>query len=335
MKSRRKSSNAPESSPSGPKPGTLYLCATPIGNLQDITLRALSTLRGVAWIAAEDTRRTLKLLNHFEIAAPLISVHEHNEEQRAAELVERLRRGEDGALVSDAGTPLLSDPGFLLVQRAIEEGIPIVPLPGPSALLAALIVSGLPPYPFYFGGFLPRKSAARARLLKGLADLDPTLVFYEAPHRLRATLRDMLDVWGDRPACIARELTKAFEQWQRQPLSRLVAYWEEHPPRGEFVIVVAGADRPAAAGRAAGHDAGAADRGAAEGGDGQAAPSQEVGESVAPDELAQRVLLKMSMGMDKKTAVQAVASELGLPRRVVYQAATVIDAAPVEPEESG
>lgn len=315
--------------------GTLYVCGTPIGNLEDASFRLLRTLREASVIAAEDTRHARKLLGRYDIHTPLISLHEHNEEARIAEVLRRLGRGEAVALVSDAGMPAISDPGARLVRAAADAGFDVVVVPGPTALTTALAGSGLPADRFVFEGFLPRRAAARRQRLHELKGDPRTLVFYEAPHRLRATLRDMLDVWGDRPACIARELTKAFEQWQRQPLSRLVAYWEEHPPRGEFVIVVAGADRPAAAGRAAGHDAGAADRGAAEGGDGQAAPSQEVGESVAPDELAQRVLLKMSMGMDKKNAVRAVASELGLPRRVVYQAATVIDAAPVEPEESG
>jgi len=298
LKSRRKSSNAPESSPSGPKPGTLYLCATPIGNLQDITLRALSTLRGVAWIAAEDTRRTLKLLNHFEIAAPLISVHEHNEEQRAAELVERLRRGEDGALVSDAGTPLLSDPGFLLVQRAIEEGIPIVPLPGPSALLAALIVSGLPPYPFYFGGFLPRKSAARARLLKGLADLDATLVFYEAPHRLADTLEEACAALGDRRAAVARELTKVHEEVKRGTLSQLAADYRERPPRGECVLVIEGT------------------------GDKSGAKQDRP----ADDEIIAHLEKALASGLTKKEAIAKVASLLGIGRNEVYRKSLELDA---------
>lgn len=198
--------------------GRLYLCATPIGNLEDISLRALRILGEVAWIAAEDTRQTMKLLRRYEIATPVISYHEHNEEERATALVERLIAGEDGALVSDAGTPAISDPGYPLVQRAIEAGVPVIPVPGPSAVIAALIVSGLPPHPFYFGGFLPRKKQERQKTLEELRSLSATLVFYEAPHRLAQTLRQAADVLGARDAAVARELTKVHEEVRRGSL---------------------------------------------------------------------------------------------------------------------
>lgn len=223
--------------------GTLYLVATPIGNLEDVTLRALRVLREASLVAAEDTRHTRKLFARHEIATPLVSYHAHNERPRAAELVERLSTG-DVALVSDAGTPTVSDPGREVVAAALAAGHRVVPIPGPSAALAALIASGLPTDRFLFVGFLPRVAKERRAALRQLRDEPGTLIFYEAPHRLRATLADARAELGDRDAAAARELTKLHEEVVRGRLDDLVARYAEQPPRGEFTVVVAGAPPP-------------------------------------------------------------------------------------------
>lgn len=221
--------------------GTLYLVGTPIGNLGDITLRALETLKAVAAIAAEDTRETRKLLNHFGIDKPLVSYHEHNMRGMGPKLIERLQGGEAIALVTDAGMPGISDPGEELVKEAIAAGVPIVPIPGPTALVTALVVSGLPTERFVFEGFLPREPKLRRRLLRELVTETRTQVFYEAPHRLLDTLQDMAGVFGgDRPAAVGRELTKHFETFQRGTLASLAAHFEAEAPRGEIVLVVGG-----------------------------------------------------------------------------------------------
>jgi 16S rRNA (cytidine1402-2'-O)-methyltransferase len=222
-------------------PGTLYIVATPIGNLEDITLRALRVLREVNLIACEDTRQTRKLLARHEIKTPTISYHEHNERQRSRELVEKLKAGASIALVSDAGTPAISDPGLILIQQAIAESIPVVPIPGPSAAIVALTGAGMPTERFLFVGFLPARQAARQRDLESLGSSPCTLVFYEAPHRIRAAVRDMLDVLGDRPAVMARELTKIHEEFQRASLSQLLSHLEARPVKGELVLIVTGA----------------------------------------------------------------------------------------------
>ncbi|HUA85120.1 MAG TPA: 16S rRNA (cytidine(1402)-2'-O)-methyltransferase [Bryobacteraceae bacterium] len=196
-------------------PGILYLVATPIGNLEDMTLRAARVLREVDAIACEDTRETRKLLEHFGIATRMVSYHEHNEVARAAELLERMRGGETIALVSDAGTPLVSDPGYRVVRAAIEAGITVVPIPGASAAMTALAGSGLATDAFRFGGFLPAKKMARRRALENLRAEDSTLIFYEAPHRILETLEDIGEVMGDRPVVVARELTKIHEEFLR------------------------------------------------------------------------------------------------------------------------
>lgn len=193
-------------------PGTLYITATPIGNLEDITYRAVRTLREVDRIACEDTRHSRKLLNHFAIEKPLVSLHDHNEEGRTEELLRRLGEGESIALISDAGTPLISDPGFRLVRAAAAAGIRIVPIPGASAAIAALCVSGLPTDAFHFGGFLPVKKMQRRKLLEGLRGDETTHIYYEAPHRIRETLDDIHEALGDRPVVVARELTKLHEE---------------------------------------------------------------------------------------------------------------------------
>jgi 16S rRNA (cytidine1402-2'-O)-methyltransferase len=218
--------------------GTLYLVATPIGNLADITHRALQVLRDVDLIACEDTRHTRKLLQHYGIDTKTVSYHEHNEQQRADELIELLKQGSDVAVVSDAGTPAISDPGFRLVRSAIESGIAVMPLPGPNALVAALIASGLPTDEFFFGGFLPARSGARRARLSELRAVPGTLIFYEAPHRLAASLKDAYEVLGEREAVVARELTKLHEEIRRGRLSELAAHYATVEPRGEIVLLI-------------------------------------------------------------------------------------------------
>lgn len=223
--------------------GTLYVVATPIGNLADLGQRALETLSGVSLIAAEDTRHTGILLRHYGIRTPATALHEHNERQAVPRLIDRLRAGDPVALVSDAGTPLLSDPGAHLVAQAHAAGLRVVAVPGPSALVAALSVAGFPADRFVFDGFLPPRAGARRTRLQALAGEQRTLVFYEAPHRIRETLADLVDVLGgDREALLARELTKAFEESRRDRLSALAVWLAERPERerGEYAIVVAG-----------------------------------------------------------------------------------------------
>ncbi|MFI5098640.1 MAG: 16S rRNA (cytidine(1402)-2'-O)-methyltransferase, partial [Candidatus Acidiferrales bacterium] len=214
--------------------GCLYLVATPIGNLEDITLRALRILKEVDQIACEDTRHTLKLLNHYDIRKPLVSYHEHNEITRAPELVLAMENGSSIALVSDAGMPLVSDPGHRLVTLAIRHHIPVVPIPGPAALLAALSASGLPNEEFLFVGFLPARSGERRRALEHLRIEERTIIFYEAPHRIAETVADALAILGNRPACLAREVTKLHEEFRRGKLSELFASLTERPARGEI-----------------------------------------------------------------------------------------------------
>lgn len=222
-----------------PKPAAgLYIVATPIGHLGDITLRALEILAGVDLILAEDTRHSHRLIDHYGIATPLSPYHEHNAERARPQALARLAQGQALALISDAGTPLISDPGYKLVVEAAREGVPIFPAPGPSALLAALVAAGLPTDRFLFEGFLPAKAEARRARLNALAGIEATIVFYEAPQRLTASLQDMAMELGDRPACVARELTKLHESVNRASLSELAAYYAEQEPRGEIVIVV-------------------------------------------------------------------------------------------------
>ena len=220
--------------------GSLYLVATPIGNLEDITYRAVRILQEVAVIAAEDTRTTRKLLTHYDIHTPLISFHEHSGSTRIEELIERLEH-EDVAVVSEAGMPAISDPGYRLVIGAIERGIPVVPSPGPSAVITAVAVSGLPTDSFIFLGFLPARSGRRRKALDLVKENPQTLVFYESPHRLLSSLQDMLEVFGDRRVAAARELTKLYEEIWRGTISEALMYFEERRPRGEFTLVVAGA----------------------------------------------------------------------------------------------
>jgi 16S rRNA (cytidine1402-2'-O)-methyltransferase len=219
-------------------PGTLYLVATPIGNLSDITHRALQVLRDVDMIACEDTRHTHKLLSHYGITTKTVSYHEHNEQQRAEQLVDQLKQGVSIAVVSDAGTPAVSDPGFRLVRAAIENEVPVVPVPGPSALVSALVAAGLPTDEFFFAGFLQARTNARRARLSELQSVPGTLIFYEAPHRLAATLKDAYEILGERDAVVARELTKIHEEIRRGRLSELSEHYEREEPRGEIVVLI-------------------------------------------------------------------------------------------------
>lgn len=223
----------------------LYLVATPIGNLDDITLRALETLRTVDFVASEDTRKTGRLLQHFEINKPQISFHEHNERQAIERIVGLLHDGNSIALVTDAGTPGIADPGFIAVRRALEEALPVTMIPGPAGLIMAIVLSGLPLHSFTFRGFPPRKSGQRQRFLAVDQDSPHTLVFYESPYRLVAFLADALAVYGDRQAAVANDLTKLYEEIQRGALSELIAALEGKKLKGEFIVVVEGARAPA------------------------------------------------------------------------------------------
>jgi 16S rRNA (cytidine1402-2'-O)-methyltransferase len=225
--------------------GTLYLVGTPIGNLEDITYRAVRILSEVDLIAAEDTRHTIKLLNHLNISKPMISYHDNNRISRAKELVEKLKEGINIALVSDAGMPSISDPGEELVSMAASQGINITVVPGPSASLTALILSGLPSGRFAFEGFLPQKHTDRVKFLETIKNEERTLIFYEGPHRVKNMLNDVIKVFGDRKASVLRELTKVHEEAIRGTLSEIIAHFEENEPRGEFVIVVEGSKNKA------------------------------------------------------------------------------------------
>lgn len=278
-----------EPAPDG-RTGCLYLVATPIGNLEDITLRALRILKEADQIACEDTRHTQKLLNHYGIAKPLVSYHEHNEMTRAPELVLAMERGAQIALVSDAGMPLVSDPGYRLVTLALRHRLAVVPVPGPSALLAALSASGLPNEEFLFAGFLPARSGERKRALERLRIEDRTMILYEAPHRIEETLAAALEVLGDRPACLAREVTKMHEEFRRGTLSELAASLAERPARGEITLLIGPVP---AEERAAQRDS-----------------SQSLAERV--DELIRQAKL------DRKEALKLAAKERGLSKRAAY-----------------
>jgi 16S rRNA (cytidine1402-2'-O)-methyltransferase len=220
-------------------PGTLYVVATPIGNLADITHRAIQVLNDVELIACEDTRHTRKLLRHFGINTRTISYHEHNEERRSQELIQHLIEGSNVAVVSDAGTPTISDPGFRLINSALESEIQVIPVPGPSALITALTASGLPSDEFFFAGFLPSRPTARQTRLRELSHIPGTLIFYEAPHRLAASLKDAREVLGERSTVVARELTKLHEEIRRGRLGELAKHYSEiENPRGEIVVLI-------------------------------------------------------------------------------------------------
>jgi len=223
--------------------GILYICGTPIGNLEDVTLRVLKILKEVKLIAAEDTRHTKKLLNHYQINTKVTSYYEYNKFKKATYLLEILKNGQDIALVSDAGMPGISDPGYVLVNLALKNNIKIIPVPGVSALITALVVSGLPADKFVFEGFLPRKIKERKRYFKNIENEERTVIFYETPHRLKRALKDMLEVWGDRKIVIARELTKKYEEIIRGNLSQILTEIYEKEIKGEITLVVQGGIR--------------------------------------------------------------------------------------------
>jgi 16S rRNA (cytidine1402-2'-O)-methyltransferase len=273
--------------------GVLYLCATPIGNLEDMTYRAVRVLSEVNAIAAEDTRHTRKLLTHFAIHTPLISYHEHNKKERGPELMDRLLHGESLAVVSDAGMPGISDPGTDLVKLAIAAGIQVVPVPGCNAALSALVSSGLDTELFMFIGFLPKTKKKRQELLLSLAEYRHTLLFYETPHRLRETLAELKDAFGDRKVAAARELTKKFEEFIRGSFSDLIAHFAVHVPRGEFTLVVSGRDDCAA---------------------------ESVPEEWTQSDIVKAVANLVAAGSNKKDAIKSVASRCKLAKREVYQA---------------
>jgi len=216
----------------------LYVVATPIGNLGDITLRAIETLKSVDVVAAEDTRRSGMLLKHLGIKKPFISYHEHNEATRTTELVERLARGENVALITDAGTPALSDPGLRLIRECIKREVPFTIIPGPSSILTALLGSGFSTHKFSFRGFLPVRSGKRERELRAAAESEATVIFFESPYRLTKTLAACVDFMPDRQLCVARELTKKFEEFRSGTANELLAHYQLHPPKGEIVLVI-------------------------------------------------------------------------------------------------
>lgn len=220
---------------------SLYLVPTPIGNLEDITFRALKVLKSVDMIAAEDTRNTRKLLTHFDIQTPMMSYHEHNKKTSGEKIIQLLQEGKNIALVSDAGMPAISDPGYELIKDVLQEGLPVISLPGANAALTALIASGIHPQPFYFHGFLPRKKQEREKVLEQLKGMTATIIFYEAPHRLRETLQAILGSWGDREIVLAREITKKFEEYLRGTISEALIWVEQERVRGEFCLIVQGA----------------------------------------------------------------------------------------------
>ncbi|MDP5016338.1 16S rRNA (cytidine(1402)-2'-O)-methyltransferase [Anabaena sp. UHCC 0187] len=277
-----------------PKPGTLYIVATPIGNLEDMTFRAVRILQAVDMIAAEDTRHTGRLLQHFQVKTPQISYHEHNSNSRIPELLEHLQYGKAIALVSDAGMPGISDPGYELIKACIDNSITVVPIPGASAVITALSAAGLPTDRFIFDGFLPAKSQQRQQYLETLQGESRTLVFYESPHRLRDTLADLGEVLGsDRSIVIARELTKLYEEFWRGTIEEAIAEYQKREPQGEYTLLVAG--NP---------------------------PSKP---QLTETELKTELLQIMQQGISRSQASRQLAKDTGLSRRYLYQLALGIE----------
>ena len=272
--------------------GTLYLCATPIGNLGDMTFRAVEILKTVDLIAAEDTRNTLRLLNHFDIKTPMTSYHQHNLETKGPALIEKLKAGQNIALVTDAGMPGISDPGEDLAKGCRMEGTRETIAPGASAGISALVLSGMDARRYVFEGFLPVDKKERAGVLKNLEKETRTTVFYEAPHRLTDTLKALLDAAGDRDAATVREITKKFEEVRRDSLSGLLKYYGENPPRGEFVVIVGGLS--------------------------ESVLRQEEIDSWAETSIEDHLQMYMDKGMSKKDAMKAVAKDRGVSKREIY-----------------
>ncbi len=275
-------------------PGKLYLCATPIGNLEDITLRVLNTLKQVDLIAAEDTRNSIRLLNHFDIKTPMTSYHEYNKIEKAYRLVDKMRAGSNIALITDAGTPGISDPGEELVRICYEEGIEVTSLPGPAACITALTMSGLPTRRFAFEAFLPKEKKERAAILRELKNETRTIILYEAPHRLTKTLEELLEALGDRRLSVCRELTKRYEEKTITTIAESLAYYTENEPRGEYVLVVEGKTL------------------------GEVAREEQA--SWERMSLEEHMALYEEKGTPRKEAMRLVARDRGLSRREVYQA---------------
>lgn len=270
--------------------GKLYICATPIGNLSDITLRVLDTLKAVDLIAAEDTRHTLKLLNHFDIKKPLISYFEHNKQYKGAKIIAELLSGKNVALVSDAGTPIISDPGEQLVKECIENGIEIESLPGPCAAVTAMTLCGLDSKRFVFYGFLSHKKQDKIKELKELKNIKYTIVFYEAPHKLISTLECIKEVFGNRDIAILREMTKKFEEVLRMTVDEAIAHYSEKEPKGEYVLTVSGA-------------------------------FEENNENEFLNlSIEEHVAYYINLGLDKKDAVKKCAEDRDMPKRDIYNA---------------
>ncbi len=274
--------------------GMLYICATPIGNLEDITLRTLRVLKEVDLIAAEDTRHSIKLLNHFEITTPMTSYHEFNKYDKAKVLVEKMLEGTDIALITDAGTPAISDPGEELVRQCLEAGIEVTSLPGPSAFVTALTLSGKKTRRFCFEAFLPYDKKEREEVLAELKKETRTILLYEAPHKLKKTLADLYEVLGDRPVSIVKELTKKHETNLRTTLGKAITYYEEEDPRGEYVLVIEGADREIL--------------------------KEEAMQPFLKMTVPEHVQYYIDRGMDKKSAMKQVAKDRGVGKREIYQA---------------
>ena len=273
--------------------GKLYLCATPIGNLGDMTFRVLETLKQVDLIAAEDTRNSLKLLNHFEIHTPMTSYHEYNKYEKAGTLIRQMQEGKDIALITDAGTPAISDPGEVLVAMCIEEGITVTSLPGPAACITALTMSGLPTRRFCFEGFLPSDTKDKKDVLKDLQEESRTIIIYEAPHHLRKTLKELYEALGDRRIAVCRELTKKFETVWQATLVAAIEKYETEDPRGEYVLVIEGKSFEAF--------------------------RKEQEESFQEISIEDHMKRYEDQGMDRKEAMKQVAKDRGISKRDVYQ----------------
>lgn len=272
--------------------GSLYLVPTPIGNLEDMTFRAINILKEVDLIAAEDTRETKKLCNHFEIDTHLISYHEHNKESSGHKILELMKQGKNIALVSDAGMPIISDPGDQLVNEILAESGKVIPLPGANAALTALIASGITPQPFFFFGFLNRQKKEKKKQLEELSKRTETIIFYESPHRLKETLSVMSEILGDRRICLSRELTKRFEEFIRGSISEAIKWSEENQIRGEFCLIVEGQDQN------------------------DAVPEEEWWSSLS---LQEHVAHYVKEGSSSKEAIKQVSKERNVPKRDVYQ----------------
>lgn len=274
--------------------GKLYLCATPIGNLEDITFRVLRTLKEVDLIAAEDTRNSIKLLNHFEIKTPMTSYHEYNKIEKAYKLVEKLQEGKNIALITDAGTPGISDPGEELVRICYENGIEVTSLPGPAACITALTMSGLPTRRFAFEAFLPRDKKERARVLEELAQESRTMIVYEAPHHLLKTLKELYEVLGNRELTVCKELTKRYENTTKTTFEDVIRFYEDNEPKGEYVLVIPGKTFET--------------------------KEQEAREAWESLSIEEHMVHYEASGMERKEAMKQVAKDRGISKRDVYQA---------------